>query len=413
MLFLSLPFFTSSNFFRFFFLERLWLFSTSVHVNKQVHRNQKRECRLMIKANVMKSSTQQVKVCISIYSVSVLCDRQSGGTLQGPPLSNEEVQGRASSSFLLQPSWAEDEQVKERTSKCAPWEDESSQEEKLSLPWFSGTQLEFRSETLELRLFGWETGCEVISLGAMVLSLDPKPRIYFPKQREMEASLSGPVSPYRERMPSVFCKLTSLVSHFCSDSLFWCSYNVHSTSCVWCSLTYVCFTERITHITSFNMIKVNISPAVFHVSYHIFAHTHCNSRLVPLYLHTVQPQSNTLCPLCNSCDLKNVSQAVFIAFWIHQPACFFALLTVHVILWQTLCILLLLPQIPELCVHIQNPAKWGQEALCPGGSTVWNKPLSFWVQSQISYYYSCRIVGVFAGYVKIKGCFSSNMRTNC
>ncbi len=34
---------------------------------------------------------------------------------------------------------------------------------------------------------------------------------------------------------------------------------------------------------------------VYHITF--YAHTHCNARLVPLYLHTVLPQSNTLCPL--------------------------------------------------------------------------------------------------------------------
>lgn len=46
------------------------------------------------------------------------------------------------------------------------------------------------------------------------------------------------------------------------------------------------------------MIKSSSFPCcitVYHITF--YAHTHCNARLVPFYLHTVLPQSNTLCPL--------------------------------------------------------------------------------------------------------------------
>lgn len=50
------------------------------------------------------------------------------------------------------------------------------------------------------------------------------------------------------------------------------------------------------------------------------------------------------------------------------------------------------PQISELCVHIQNPAKWRQEALCPGGFTV----SIVLVRTQMSYYSYCEDEMIFS-----------------
>lgn len=95
--------------------------SWTVHINMQTFLNEmsnETKDGMLVNhlSNVMKISTHQGKVCISIYSsVDLSYNRQSGDTIVPSSLnfSNEEVQSRGGSSLPLQLVEAGDEQVKQ------------------------------------------------------------------------------------------------------------------------------------------------------------------------------------------------------------------------------------------------------------------------------------------------------------
>lgn len=167
----------------------------------------------------------------------------------------------------------------------------------------------------------------------------------------------------------------------------------------------VCYTVCQKSLTSFHItwLKLKCPLLYFNVSYHIFAHTHCNTRLVPLYLHTVLPQSNTLCPL------QLISFKMFpklFSLHVEYISQHVSLHTVHVILFYYL------NHRYQNCVYTYRILPNEDKKLSVQVGWQFETCTVILVQSQMNYY-SCRVVGVFAGYVKIKGCFSSNMRTSC